>query len=237
MILFFPYLTDYLILGKETLGTLAAIGETAADRTCFWCVPALLHRFGLSLMTSYKLFILLSLTVTARWAYRAGKLLWQNPHTGLCAALLYLVNPLSFRLLYTWGTITGVMLYSLIPVLICLILQLFCRRPGFRKAPEHNLLTKSLWPALPFGDAQLVLFTVMAFDAAVTVYLSNRLLFTAYPYSIHTLQDMGEQAAALISPWIWTVTPVSLLLLLLCPLCSFLSTDPEDARSSSERNS
>lgn len=128
---FFPYLTDYMILGADSSNYLLRIESLADGAIAFrqsmaegllpLYLPAALRRIGFSPMTAYKLAVLVSVSLAVWGAYHALYCCVQEEYAALLGAMTYTLLPLSLRLLYqegAWGRY--LVLAALPPLCACL---------------------------------------------------------------------------------------------------------------------
>lgn len=124
---FFPYLTDYMILGTDSANYLLRI-ETLADGTVSFrqsladgllplYLPALLCRIGFPTMTSYKLSSLLWVCLAVWGAYHALYHCVQKEYAALLGAMAYTLFPWSLRLLYNEGAWGRYIVFAALPPL------------------------------------------------------------------------------------------------------------------------
>lgn len=172
IIMYFPCMTEYLILGKYTTDYLNQIADRLGTSAQYFSLTALLAASGFSLVTSYKLMLLTCLCITALTAVSASRKLAAAPSVRLCLSLLYLVNPLYLNCLYSEGRILHCIIYAFFPLALCLICRMI---PQCRSINIQNMKS--------------VLAIVTAVTIIITIYQTNRLLFETPPYYPETAQE------------------------------------------------
>lgn len=215
LLMYFPYMTDYIILGKKTAFHLHRIAVLADSPYVFLSLPALLYRSGYPLMSAYKLFVLLIISLTAVFGFLMFRNLTDDCDIVLAGTLLYLVNPCYLHCLYPSGDLTCFTLYMLVSLILCLL----CRIPLLRRAARHLC---SLLQCIPFRYRKAALFTITIVSVTVTIYQSNCLSYEGYPYYIYTGQDLGLPVTEVGFPTADFAVSLSLILLLLLYLIRFL---------------
>lgn len=131
---FFPYLTDYMMLGTDSANYLLRI-ETLADRAVSirqslaegllpLYLPAFLRRIGFSTMASYKLAVFLSVCLVVWGTYHALYSCVQREYAALLGAMTYTLFPWSLRLLYQEGAWGRYLVFAALPPLCTCIWKL-----------------------------------------------------------------------------------------------------------------
>ncbi len=147
---FFPFLTDYMILGTDSAGYLLRIqdltGEGISVRQCLTegllplYLPALFGRIGFSAMASYKLAVLFSISLAVWGTYYALYHCVQTDgntreYAALLGAAVYALLPWSLRLLYQEGAWGRYLIFAALPLLCISLRELL---PG-RNPAGHRL--------------------------------------------------------------------------------------------------
>ena len=130
LLAYFPYMTDYMLLGEDTMlhvNRIAGLKEILEHGHAvsmfygdlFLFFPAVLHFIGFSLMTSYKLFVLALLTATAIIAYRAFYKCVKDEYAALFGSMFYLLIPYHIFNVYSRGAIGECLAMTFLPVVAC----------------------------------------------------------------------------------------------------------------------
>lgn len=109
----FPYLTDYIIVGEDTL------------KHCEWLAD---YRMGLSVMMVYKLFVLDLTMATAITAYCACKVWLREEYTALAGSIIYLLNPWRLIHVYSQGAVDKCLMWLFVPVVLVVVNRLLGKR-------------------------------------------------------------------------------------------------------------
>lgn len=164
LLAFFPYLTDYMILGTDSAGYLLRMETLASESVSLrqslregllpLYLPAALRRIGFSTMASYKPAVLLSVCLALWGAYHALRRCIQTDETtreyaALLGAMTYALCPWSLRLLYREGAWGRYLIFAALPLLCISLWELLQRRyaPAQRL---YSLILSLLWAALIF---------------------------------------------------------------------------------------
>lgn len=152
LLAYFPYLTDYFIIGADTLfqmtrmvGLADALAHGASlpiRIQSYWCfdhgyavslfygdlflfIPAALLLLGFPLMTAYKLFVFVLLAATAWIAYHSIFKCIRDEYAALFGALAYLLVPYHIFNVYNRGAIGECLAMAFLPLIFCGMYQLY----------------------------------------------------------------------------------------------------------------
>ena len=130
----FPYWMDYLFLGEDTLAYLHML------------VPTFLIANGCSLMTTYKLIVLLLIAVSTWSIYSTLKYLFDARQVALIGTLAYQLSPWCIRVLYQKGALGTYVMIAFLPLLyrgIFILIRAF-RRNSKNSAPAILFLAAGI---------------------------------------------------------------------------------------------
>lgn len=145
LLAFFPYATDYMNEGKDTIFHLLRIeglketlmqgGQFPVRVQSYWLydhgyavssfygdlfllIPATLRMIGFSMMNSYKIFVFAIMAATAAIAYYSFKGCTGNSNAALFGSVLYMLAPYRIYLFYNRGAVGEYLAMAFFP-LIC----------------------------------------------------------------------------------------------------------------------
>ncbi len=134
---YFPYLTDYIFLETNTaacLNRIASLADSLRQGKLFppgdillW-IPALLKLIGFPLMSAYKQFVFLTITVTAVCSCHALRTCVKENRTALLGSLLCLLSPYGISCLYEKGAPAEYLAMAFLSLIFCGVRLLFLKR-------------------------------------------------------------------------------------------------------------
>lgn len=232
---YFPYATDYFDLGGNTafhLLRIEGLKETllqggqfpvrvqncwlydhgyAVSTFCsdlFLMIPVLFRIIGFSLMTSYKLFVLVVMAVTAWLAYYSFKRCTQSIYSALFGSIIYVLAPFRLYLFYNRGAMDEYLGMAFLPLVFYGMYRLYTEKtdsPAYSgaKIPLIIGLSCILQSHLPTCGV-IVLFV-----------LAVCLIFWKKTFHKRLLLQLAETAgiSLLLNCWFWL------------PMCIMLGKD------------
>lgn len=231
LLLYTPYLTDYIFLNDGTLNHLIRIGSLAKTSFWFLSLPAILVRAGFSLMNAYKLFTFLSLIATVALIFTAFHRCSKNQFFSLSVTLLCVLNPLYLNCLYCRGDFIFLTVYPFLFFIFTVLYRFFRKYSPFLRKRTH-LLTPVL--RLPTDSYRLIIYIITGISITLTIFQSNRLLFELPPFRCSSLLELTASPIEAPSPLIDLPLPAALLFLLFSYYRSYLL--PRKQTTASERS-
>lgn len=135
LLAYFPYLTDYVILGDETLFYLKHVEGLVEELSGgglplfygegFLWLPAGLRIMGFSVMAAYKLFVLAGMAATAVASYFSFKKCIKDNYAALFGAFVYTLNPWYLSAVYNRGDVKELLVTIFLPLIACGIYGLY----------------------------------------------------------------------------------------------------------------
>ncbi len=146
LLAYFPYLTDYFSFGADTiyhLGRITHLKNTLEQGVIFpvriqstWLydhgyatsmfygdlflyIPAFLMVIGFSIMTSYKLFVLVVTIATAMITYHCFKKCVKEEYAALFGSMIYLLTPYRVFNVYSRGAVGEYLAMMFLPLVCC----------------------------------------------------------------------------------------------------------------------
>lgn len=141
LLAYFPYLTDYFIIGDDTLVWLQRIegmrGNLLHGEVFLW-LPVLLRFIGFPVMTAYKLFVLATIAATAVISYLSFKRCVQDRQAALFGAFAYTLNPWYLYTVYCRGAVGEFSAMTFLPLVFCGIYSLFSENARASGDKQHK---------------------------------------------------------------------------------------------------
>lgn len=146
LLAYFPYLTDYFSIGADSIfhwGRVAYLADELRLGRAFpvrvestWLyghgyaspvfygdlflyIPACIRLLGFSVMSSYKIFVLLVLILTAVIAYYAFKKCVKDEYAALFGSMVYLLIPYHLFNIYSRGAVGEYLAMTFLPLVCC----------------------------------------------------------------------------------------------------------------------
>lgn len=232
LLAYFPYMTDYFSLGadtgfhllrieglKESLLTGASIpvhvqsywvyghGSVVPSMYCdfFLLIPAAFRIIGFSLMTSYKLFVLLLTIATALIAYVSFRACVKDRYIALGGSVLYLLAPYRLYNLYTRGAEGEYMAMTFLPLICCGMYLLYTEDVDSEGYGRHKR-----W--IIAGMSALLLCHPLSAELAAMFMLLVCVLCCRRTFRRATFLQLSQAAAVTVLLNCWYLVPMLYML-------------------------
>lgn len=225
LLAYFPYLTDYFILGTDTIfhvSRIAWLTETLEQGTSFpiriqshWnfdhgyavsmfygdlflFIPAVLQLIGFSLLTAYKIFIFIILAATAVIAYWSFFQCVRDEYAALFGSMVYLLAPYHLLNLYSRGDLGEGLAAVFFPLILCGMLLLYTQETD---SPYYK---RYKWYLIA-GLSALINCHLLSAEMAALMLLFAGLIFWKKTFRKETFVQLTEAAGAvlLLNMWFW----------------------------------
>lgn len=164
----FPFLTDYLIVGEETL------------RLCQWLAG---YRMGLPVMTVYKLFMIDITMATAISAYFGLHRWFPKGYTALAGTIIYLLNPWRLIHVYHQAAVWKCLVWLLLPF-AGMLLHAVVKKHKRRDNREQGSKT----------EAERIVWIVAVIVTVFAVRQLNRIAFESSPVRLYAEDAISSVA-------------------------------------------
>ena len=225
LLAYFPYLTDYFSIGKDTLSYLTwivglrdALGQGSSlliklqnywhygrdnavsmlNGGLFLFFPAGLLLLGFPLMTSYKIFILVLLGATAIITYHSFYKCVKDEYAALFGSMLYLLIPYHIFNMYNMGAVGECLARAFLPLVVCGMYLLYT---GDMKSASYK---KYKW-YLVWGISAVLLSHLVFLEVTVVSVLAFCVIFWRRTFRRETFLQLLEAAGIvlLVNMWFW----------------------------------
>ena len=225
LLAYFPYMTNYFSIGVDTLFHLtriAGLNETLEQGTSFpiriqsyWnyghgyavsmfygdlflFLPAALMLIGFSLMTSFKIFILVLLAATAVIAYHSFYKCVKDEYAALFGSLFYLLIPYHLFNMYNRGAIGEFLAMTFLPLVVCGMYLLYTEDVKSSSYKKHK------W-YLVWGISAVLQSHMISTEMTVVFMLVFCVIFWKKTFRRETFLQLSEAAiiALLVNMWFW----------------------------------
>ncbi len=165
LLAYFPYLTDYVIIGDGTLLYLKHIEGLVQELSDgrlplfygegFLWLPVLLRLAGFSVMNVYKFFVLTGITAATVISYFSFKKCMQDRRAALFGAFIYTLNPWYLSTIYNRGAVPEYLVVIFLPLVCCGMYGLYREGPheaGYQRNKWYIAvgITAILQSSMPF---------------------------------------------------------------------------------------
>lgn len=222
---YFPYATDYYSIGGDFAfhmlrieglkETLMHGGQFPVRVQSYWLyehgyavstfygdfflfIPALLRLIGFSLMTSYKLFVLLAAAATALAAYYSLRKCAKNDSAALFGSVLYVLAPYRVYNVYNRVAVGEYMAMVFLPLVICGIYRLYTERTDTEEYAKAKI-------PLIIGLSGILQSHLLTCEMTVVGILLVCLIKIRKTLCRHTFIQLLQAAAIclLLNCWFW----------------------------------
>lgn len=231
---YFPYLTDYFVGGDDVFFHLSRIAYLAdaikqgaswpvrVEGTwlsghgyassifygdLFLLVPAFLRLIGFSIMSSYKIFLLLVTAATACVSYFSFQKCVKDEYAALFGSLVYLLAPYRLYNVYSRAAVGEYLAMIFLP-LVCCGMYLLCTED-----PASEEYGKCKWYVV-WGMSGVLQSHLISTEMAALLILISCVIFCKKIFRRKTVSQLAEATGLvlLINAWFW----VPLLYMLRC---------------------
>lgn len=164
----------------------------------FLLIPVLFRIIGFSLMTSYKLFVLLVMAATAGIAYYSFKKCTGNIYAALFGSVIYLLAPYRIYIFYNRGAVGEYLGMTFLPLVLCGMYRLYTENvenPSYKKAKVP----------LVIGLSCILQSHLLTCEIATAYILLIGILLWKKTFRKKTILQLAEAAGIclLINCWFW----------------------------------
>lgn len=225
LLAYFPYLTDYYSLGADTgfhLSRIARLAETLEQNLnlpiriqsgwlyghgyavsmfygdLFLLLPAGLLLSGFSLMSAYKIFVLLLLAVTAGISYHCFYRCIKSEYAALFGSLTYLLTPYYLYTLYSRGAMGEMLAMVFLPLVFCGVYLLYTEDVKALNYKKHK------W-YLILGVSAVLESHLISTEMIITLMAVICIIFWKRTFRKETFLQLLEATVIvlLINMWFW----------------------------------
>jgi len=221
----FPYLTDYIIRGDDSMFHLSRIAYLADSLRAgsmfpvrvqgtwasghgyavslfysdfFLYLPALLRLTGFSIMTSYKIFVFLVTAATAAIAYFSFRKCVKDEYGALFGSMIYLLAPYRMYNVYSRGAVGEFLAMAFLPLVCCGVYLLYTGDVTSGEYKRYKWYV--IWGMSALLQSHLISTEIMAF---LLVLVGTA--FWKKTFRKQTFLQFAEAVgiALLINAWFW----------------------------------
>lgn len=225
LIAYFPYLTDYFVVGADTLfhvSRIAWLKETLEQGVSlpvrvqsYWnydhgyavsmfygdlfiLIPTLLYGIGFPLMTSYKAFVLILLAATAFIAYHSFFRCMKEEYAALFGSVIYLLMPYHLFSIYNKSAVGEMLAITFFPLLFCGMYLLFTEKISEDSYKKHK------W-YIVWGISGVLQSHMLSTEMTVVFIVLFCIAFCKKTFRKETFLQLLEAAgiALFINIWFW----------------------------------
>ncbi len=225
LLAYFPYLTDYMISGTDTIfhvSRMAWLKETLEQGTSFpiriqshWnydygyavslfygdlflFIPAVLQLMGFSLLTASKMFVFIILAATAVIAYWSFFQCVRDEYAALFGSMIYLLSPYHLLNLYNRGALGEGLAAVFFPLILSGMFLLYTQetdKPCYKRYKWYLII----------GLSALLNCHLLSTEMTIVMMLLVCLVFWRRTFRKRTFLQLAEAAGAvlLLNMWFW----------------------------------
>ena len=225
LIAYYPYMTDYFYIGADTLfhwGRVGFLKDTLQQGNgmpvrvqdtwlydhgyavsmfygdLFIYIPAVLMLIGFSLMTAFKLFILIMIIVTAVVTYKCLKRCLQEEYAALFGSMIYLLAPYCIFNIYSRSAIGEVTAMAFTPLIFCGLYLLLTENADAAEYKRYK------W-YLILGMTVIVQSHIITSELTIILMAVVCVVFWKRTFRRYTLVQLAQAVGLvlLINAWFW----------------------------------
>ncbi len=225
LILFFPYLTDYITFGDDTIFYLERIAFLkdalqregvfsiciqstwayghgyAASLFCgglFLYIPACLMLLGFSAMNAFKMFLLMVLTATAVIAYLCFKKCVKDEYAALFGSMIYLLMPYHLFNIYNRWAVGEYLAMTFFPMVCCGMYLLYTRDETSGEYRKYKCLI--IW-----GMSAVLQSDLISTEMTTVLMAMVCIVFWKKTFQKQTFCQLAESVimVLLLNVWFW----------------------------------
>lgn len=225
LIAFFPYLTDYITFGADSVYHISRIaflkdslqqGSLIPVRMqCTWLcghgyatslfygelflyIPALLMLIGFSIMAAYKIFIVIVLAATAAIAYFCFNKCVEDEYAALFGSMIYLLTPYHLLNIYNRAAVGEYLAMTFYPLVCCGMYLLYTKDVTSKEYGKYK------WYVI-FGMSALLQSHLISTEMTIVLMALVCLIFWKKTLRRQTFCQLLEAAGIvlILNVWFW----------------------------------
>ncbi len=164
----------------------------------FLLFPVLLRLSGFSLMTSYKMFVLAVLILSAVIGYHSFRAMFQNTGAALCSSVLYLLAPYHLYNIYNRGAVGEYLAMAFFPIVLAGFVLLLREDPNIPSYRSYKYL-------LIFGMCGLLCSHILSTEIALIYLLIAAIIHFRQTFRKQTILQILEAIgiSVALTAWFW----------------------------------